>query len=67
MTFEIVCFRHQRCIWFVRLRRYLSEKDRQAALVRLRQSRLRAQEEERYDAAALVSGLIEREAKESER
>nr|CAB3228489.1 trichohyalin-like [Phallusia mammillata] len=46
---------------------YLSEKERQRELVRLRQARLRAIEEERYESAAIVSGLIDREAKNRER
>jgi len=45
----------------------MNEKDRQQALLRLRQARAKAQEEERYDAAALVSGLIGREAAANQR
>ena len=47
--------------------RYLSEKERQAALLRLRQAQLRAASEERYEAAALVSGLIDRQNAAAER
>ena len=47
--------------------RFLSEKERQAALLRLRQAQLRAAGEERYEAAMLVSGLADREAAAQER
>lgn len=40
----------------------MSEKERQAALLRLKQAQLRAAGEERYEAAALVSGLADRES-----
>ena len=47
--------------------RFLSEKERQAALLRLRQAQLRAASEDRYEAAALVSGLIDRQNAADER
>ena len=45
----------------------MSEKERQAALLRLRQAQLRAADEERYEAAVLVSGLADRESAAGER
>ncbi|XP_076812765.1 uncharacterized protein LOC143459471 isoform X1 [Clavelina lepadiformis] len=46
---------------------FMSEKERQAELLKLRRSRLRAVGEDRYDAAALVAGLAEREATSEKR
>jgi len=41
-------------------KRFMSEKDRQAELLRLKREQRRAQQEEKFGAAALVFGLAER-------
>eukprot|EP00111_Clytia_hemisphaerica_P002852 TCONS_00008039-protein len=41
-------------------KRYMNEKDRQAELLRLKREQRRAQQEEKFGAAALVFGLAER-------
>jgi len=40
--------------------RFLSERQRQAELARLRRERLKAKQEDKFDSAALVLGLAER-------
>ena len=41
-------------------KRFMNEKDRQAELLRLKREQRRAQQEEKFGAAALVFGLAER-------
>ena len=45
---------------------FLSERERQALLARLKRERLKAKLEENFDSAALVLGLAERQRKEVE-
>jgi len=40
--------------------RFLSERQRQAELARLRREKLKAKQEDKFDSAALVLGLAER-------
>ena len=40
--------------------KFMSERERQSELARLRREQRRAQQEEKFDAAALVLGLAER-------
>ena len=40
--------------------RFMSERERQAELARLKRERLKAKQEDRFDTAALVLGLAER-------
>ena len=45
---------------------FLSERERQSLLARLKRERLKAKLEENFDSAALVLGLAERQRKEVE-
>lgn len=49
------------------LLRFLNEKERQDLMLSLKQAKIKAQNEERYEAAALVSGLVSREYKQEHR
>ena len=45
---------------------FLSKRERQALLARLKREQLKARLEEKFDSAALVLGLAERQRKDAE-